>query len=403
MHDRAITNFVDECRDELLSLCADLVSAKSVNPPGDVRAPAEVLRAFLESNGVAVKVAAATPDKPNLIASVDGAGAGRHLVFNGHLDTIPPGDEAAWTVPVFEMTRRGDRLSGLGIGNMKAGTAALALATVVLHNNRTLWRGRLSMTAVADETVFGPDGAAWLLDKRPDLLGDALICGEGPGFMGLAIAEKGLLWLEVEARAAPGQGMASRRGSGAIARLATIVAAIDALNDEHSTSPPDAAILADHAGEHGLKISANCGTIAGGHFVSQLATRAVVQIDIRIPPGLTVADIAARIDAIVAVVPDTSWRRIKGWDSNWTPSEAEICRCVAHAAEVTCGASAALVVRLPASDASRWRARGVPAVCYGPQPTLAAGVDDYVLEDDVINCCKIYASAALRYLNGGEQ
>lgn len=399
MHDKAAFEFVDDSRDTLLSLCADLVAAKSVNPPGDVTAPAEVLRRFLESHDVPVEIAAATPDKPNLVASFDGTGAGPHLIFNGHLDTLSPGDGAAWTVPLFEMTRRGERLTGLGIGNMKAGTAGLALATVFLHRNKTLWCGRLTMTAVADETVFGPDGAAWLLGARPELLGDALICGEGPGLRGMAIAEKGLLWIEVEARAAPGQGMINRRGSSAVARLASVVTAIDALNEEHAAPPADAAILADRAGEHGLKISTNCGTIAGGHFVSQLATRAAAQIDIRIPPGLTQADIGARIDAIVASAPDTSWRRLKGWDPNWTPPDAEICRCVESAAEAVCGASPALVVRLPASDASRWRSRGIPAVCYGPQATLAAGVDDYVLESDVIDCCKVYASAALLYLS----
>jgi succinyl-diaminopimelate desuccinylase len=56
------------------------------------------------------------------------------------------------------------------------------------------------------------------------------------------------------------------------------------------------------------------------------------------------------------------------------------------------------VVRLPASDASRWRALGVPAICYGPQLELASGIDDYVHEQDLIGCAKIYALSALSYL-----
>jgi succinyl-diaminopimelate desuccinylase len=43
----------------------------------------------------------------------------------------------------------------------------------------------------------------------------------------------------------------------------------------------------------------------------------------------------------------------------------------------------------------------VPAVCYGPQPTLSAGIDDYAEEQDVVDCAKTYASAALRYLRSG--
>ena len=73
---------------------------------------------------------------------------------------------------------------------------------------------------------------------------------------------------------------------------------------------------------------------------------------------------------------------------------------VAAAAAQVRGVPAKPVVRLPASDASRWRALGVPGVCYGPQPTLAAGIDDYAEEQDVIDCAKVYALAALQFLSG---
>ena len=53
------------------------------------------------------------------------------------------------------------------------------------------------------------------------------------------------------------------------------------------------------------------------------------------------------------------------------------------------------MVRLPGSDARYWRAQEVPALCYGPQPTLSAGIDDYALERDVVDCAKIYARTAL--------
>jgi succinyl-diaminopimelate desuccinylase len=67
----------------------------------------------------------------------------------------------------------------------------------------------------------------------------------------------------------------------------------------------------------------------------------------------------------------------------------------AAAARAVRGERPAFVVRLPGSDARRWRDLGVPAVCYGPQPTLSAGVDDYANEQDVVDCAKIYARAAL--------
>jgi succinyl-diaminopimelate desuccinylase len=396
-----VEHFVAENWEALVALCADLVAARSVNPPGDVRAPAAVLERFFAARGLPVLRLAAREEKPNLVVSLEGRAAGRHLVLNGHLDTIPPGDESRWSVPVYEMARRDGRLTGLGIGNMKAGLAALALAAVFLHENRHAWAGRLSFTAVADETVFGPDGAGWLLDRRPDLAGDALVCAEGPGFMNLGVAEKGLLWIRLEAGAAPGQGMLSRRGSGAVARLAQGIAAIDALNDLTAEPPAEISVLKDAAGEHGLRVSANCGTVSGGGLISQVATHAAADIDIRIPPGLTTADLESRIDCMVRDIADVSWRRIRNWEPNWTSPEADVCRAVSDAAAAVRGRPPAPVVRLPASDAARWRARGVPSICFGPQPTLAAGIDDYVKEADVIDCAKIYALAALDHLTAG--
>ena len=51
-----------------------------------------------------------------------------------------------------------------------------------------------------------------------------------------------------------------------------------------------------------------------------------------------------------------------------------------------------------AANLGVWGDLGVPAVCYGPQPTLSAGVDDYANEQDVIDCAKIYARTALGML-----
>ena len=390
--------FIDAERETLVALCGALVEARSVNPPGDVRAAASVVRDFLAGRGIEAEVLAAREEKPNLVMHVSGAGPGRHLSLNGHLDTIPPGDETAWSVPVFRMERREGRLTGLGIGNMKAGLAALALATVWLHQMRDAWSGTVSFSAVADETVFGPDGAGWLLEARPDLLGDALISAEGPGDMALAVAEKGLLWLEIVAAASPGQGMTSTRESGAPVRLAQALIALDALNDWQASAPADVVLLAAAAGEHGLRVSVNCGRIEGGAFVSQVATRVAAEVDIRVPPGLTIADIEARVGSIVGGIPGLSWRRIKGWDPSWTASQADIVATMQDAIAAVRAAPAAAVVRLPASDAARWRARGAPAVCFGPQPTLAAGIDDFVYEQDVVDCAKIYARAAVDYL-----
>jgi succinyl-diaminopimelate desuccinylase len=397
--ERRIGTFVDERRGELVSLCADLVSARSANPPGRTIEAAAVVQAYLAGYRIECETLAHVDEKSNIV-SIAGSGAGgRHLGLNGHLDTIAPGDEADWSVPPYELTRRDGRLYGLGMGNMKGGVAALSLAFAFLSEHRDLWSGKLSFSAVADETVFGSDGAGWLLSRRPDLLGDALICAEGPGDMQLAVAEKGLLWVEVEARGDPGQGMLAERDGSAIARLARAITALDSMNDEQVRAPADIASVAEHAGAHGLRLSVNAGTVRGGTFFSHSATRAHAEIDFRIPPGLTIADLDHRLDQIVQEIPGLSYRHVKGWNPNWTDPRDAVVLAVEAAARAVRGSTPGHVVRLPASDGSRWRALGVPAVCFGPQPLLASGVDDFVIEQDMADCAKVYALSALAFLN----
>ncbi len=392
---------VAERAEALFALLADLVAAPSVNPPGDVTAPAAVLGAFLAAHGLRAEVVGPSPDKPNLVVHVDGTAPGRgrigHLVLNGHLDTIPPGDEALWTVPLFEARRRDGRVTGLGVGNMKAGTAALAFAAALLAERRETFAGRLTLTAVGDEITFGPDGAAFLLETRPDVLGEALLCAEGPGEMGLAVAEKGLLWLEIEARVRPAQGMLAAPRSGAVARLCDILLALDDWN-ARTVAPPAGLAVGPHAGEHGLRLSVNAGSVEAPGIPSQVAPRATARVDLRVPPGLAVDAVEAQVAALAACHPDVTVRRIKGWDGSFTPPDAPLAVAVADAFAAVRGAPPRPVVRLPASDAARWRARGVPAVCLGPQPTLVAGIDDYALERDVLDCARIYARTALTLL-----
>jgi succinyl-diaminopimelate desuccinylase len=281
---------------------------------------------------------------------------------------------------------------------MKSALAAMCVASAVLHRHRNAWSGRLSMTAVSDEVMFGNRGTVFLLRERPDLAGDFLISGEGPGFMGFAVAEKGLLWLDIEAGAPGGHASRALRGETAVMRLAGLLARLDAMNDIYATLPRELEGVSGGEGNLGLRLSLNAGTIAAGTVRSQVARRARAEIDIRLPPGITAQECEAMIrkeagagNAGCSIAINV----VKSWDANWTALGNPLVLALAEAARLVRGEKPSFVVRLPGSDARRWRDLGVPAVCYGPQPTLSAGVDDYVNEQDVIDCAKIYARTAL--------
>jgi succinyl-diaminopimelate desuccinylase len=390
-----IDSEIDAASEDLFGLCAALVAADSVSPPGITAAVAQVLRDWLDGAGVPAELVAADGQAPNVVAAVAGSAPGRHVVFNGHMDTMEPGDVSRWSVPVFALTRRDGHAYGLGMGNMKGALAAMCIAIAAIGRRKDEIAGRLTLTAVSDEVMFGSRGAAFLLQQRADLAGDFLISGEGPGFMELAVAEKGLLWLDVEARGEGGHSSGALMGETATARLCAFLAAIDSLNTIFASVPPELDGVSGGEGNLGMRLSVNAGTLAAGTVRSQIATGAAAQIDIRLPPGIGADEVEGRIRKLIPQGSDMVITRVKAWDANWTGIDNPLCRAVSNAAQAVRGVAPRPVVRLPGSDARRWRDLGVPAICYGPQPTLSAGIDDYALEQDVIDCAKVYARAAL--------
>ncbi|MEO5832303.1 MAG: M20/M25/M40 family metallo-hydrolase [Nakamurella sp.] len=392
-------------REELVMLCGRLVAARSVNPDGDTREVADIVSEFLRSRGIESRLERQVEHMPSVIAELDSGRPGPHLVLNVHMDTMPPGDESAWSVPVWELTRTQGRLYGIGMGNMKGAVAAMLHAVDLLHGHRESWCGTVTFTAVSDEVVFGDNGAAFLLREHPHLVGDALICGEGPGYRRLAIGEKGVLWLEIGVTGDAGHSSSVRAGRSASARLAAAVTAVDGLTGYRGDAlPMDLHSLLTMGAE--LDLTANVGTMTAGTFIGQVATAGRAEVDLRLPPGIDV-DTAERMvrAAVTAAVPDAdaapTVRRIKGWDANVTAPGNRLVRSWHQATVAADIAEPAHAIRLPASDASRWRHLGVPAVCYGPQPTLSAGVDDYADEDEVVNCVALYTLAAVAFTTGG--
>jgi len=91
-----------------------------------------------------------------------------HLMFAGHTDVVPPGDENAWTHPPFSGDLEGPILFGRGAVDMKGGIAC-ALAAVLDHiaqyggQARTDGAGSISFLITGDEESIAVNGTPKLL------------------------------------------------------------------------------------------------------------------------------------------------------------------------------------------------------------------------------------------------
>jgi len=396
---------------ELESLCAALVGIPSENPPGDTMALAARVEAFLAAiPGMEVKRAIGRAPAVNLIARLSGGRPGRRLLFNGHLDTFPAGDAAAWTGSPFSARIEDGRLYGRGSCDMKAGIAAAMMAAKLLAADRASLAGELVLTFVSDEETGGTWGTQYVLANVPEARGDAMISADAGSPRVVRFGEKGQLWLELEARGRANHGAHVHLGDNAIVHL---MAALAALKDMESMSCPiPADVMASMReaqpvsepisgkGEFDTlsRLTVNIGTVAGGIAVNIIPDLATARLDFRFPPGLALADVLAEIERRMRGHPQVAWKVLSSHEPNVTGPGHEIVQAVLRHARSGTSQPVVANMRPGFSDSRFYRAAGIAAVVYGPQPNNMGGPDEYVLLDELRAVFRVHVLAAADYL-----
>ncbi|MEN3147443.1 succinyl-diaminopimelate desuccinylase [Neorhizobium sp. IRAMC:178] len=132
------------------------------------------------------------PDIENLYARLGTEGP--HLMFAGHTDVVPPGDETSWSRPPFAGEIVGDELFGRGAVDMKGGIACFVAAVARHIEQHGAPKGSISFLITGDEEGPAVNGTEKLLKwaagrgetwdaclvgepTNPDILGDMIKIG----------------------------------------------------------------------------------------------------------------------------------------------------------------------------------------------------------------------------------
>jgi succinyl-diaminopimelate desuccinylase len=148
-----------------VTIARDLIRCRSVTPE-DGGALA-YLQQILAQAGFAVHRATfaepGTAPVDNLYARVGDTRP--NLVFAGHTDVVPPGDEAAWRHSPFGAEVAGDMLYGRGAVDMKGGIACFVAAALdhLADNGGKPKKGSLSLLITGDEESLAVNGTVKLL------------------------------------------------------------------------------------------------------------------------------------------------------------------------------------------------------------------------------------------------
>ena len=148
-----------------VAIARDLIRCRSVTPEDGGALP--YLQQILAQAGFTVHRATfaepGTAPIDNLYARI---GAARpNLVFAGHTDVVPPGDEAAWRHPPFGGDIASDKLYGRGAVDMKGGIACFVAAALqhLAANGGKPKKGSLSLLITGDEESVAVNGTVKLL------------------------------------------------------------------------------------------------------------------------------------------------------------------------------------------------------------------------------------------------
>lgn len=173
---------------------ATLIRCPSVTPAEGGALSA--LEAMLAPLGFAVDrvmaTEAGTPDIENLYARLGDDGP--HLMFAGHTDVVPVGDESAWTHGPFSADVAGGEMYGRGAVDMKGGIACFVAAVARHIEKHGPPKGSVSFLITGDEEGPAINGTTKLLDwaaargerwdaclvgepTNPDRLGDMIKIG----------------------------------------------------------------------------------------------------------------------------------------------------------------------------------------------------------------------------------
>jgi acetylornithine deacetylase/succinyl-diaminopimelate desuccinylase-like protein len=171
-----------DLREEVIGLAQALIRLDTSNPPGNETPAAELLAEYLAGAGVESELVGPDPERLNLVARIEGSGAGPSLMLIAHTDVVPA-PTAGWTVPPFEARLRDGKLVGRGAADMKNELAARAVALAALARSGEAPDGDVVLVAQSDEERNAADvGMSWLVRERADLRCDFAL-DEGGGML----------------------------------------------------------------------------------------------------------------------------------------------------------------------------------------------------------------------------
>ena len=421
-----VLDAIDAQRDDLIAIVQRLVQIPSENPKltgiadGGEAKVQDYVATLLDEIGATQDRWDAEPGRPNLVGTMTGAGGGRSLAINGHIDVVPAGNHADWAHDPYSGDVENGRIWGRGANDMKGGVGAMLFAALVLKRLGIRLKGDLFLESVIDEETGGPGTLATIeRGYRPDF---ALVV-EPTADGTIMPVEGGLEWLRVTVTGVSGHS-AWRYKSVHAGGQGTAVSALDKGMKIVNAIAELERMWANRK-VHPLMpfgiTTINVGAMAAGSgggangmpnimtSVSSLPDYCAIDLSLKYLPSENGDDVKAAFEEYIHHVCQTDW-----WLKEHPPtiewglhgvSFPPANTPVDHPAVETLAESIRLTGREPrtagfiaVSDIAWFGGEGIPAALCGPgEGDGSHGLDEWVGVEAIVTCAKTTALFAMAW------
>ena len=390
VQERLIT-LVDQESERVTGFLRDLVRIRSIwGDAARLREAATLIHGSLRDVGIAAQlVESGTEGMPMVLGRLVGSGGGPSLLLNGHMDVYPPSN--SWTKDPFGAQVQNGRLFGQGVADMKAGTAAMTMAAVLLAKSGIGLAGDLLLLAIPNH-FEGGEGSRKAL-REGLVVDNAVVCE--PTDLQVVTGQRGILYVTITVRGRSAH-TTSDIGVNAIVRAARVVDALQTIVPRNAAREPV-----------GQPLILNVAMISGGLAHNLIPEACVLTVDIRYPPGQTAEDVLQDVKEAIAtavsddfetdVIPeDTCIRNPR--NSVHIPDDHPLALATLRAHSSASGQQGTLGFHKAWPDAPIFNEAGIPAISYGPGSMDAYWDDEFVEVSDYLTAVKTYCVLAASLL-----
>jgi len=382
---------VQHLRDRVRRLLFDLIAIPSYG--AQEAAAVRYLGRRLTAHGIPCRITERDGHALNVVAEIgDGP---RSIILNSHLDTVPPGDPAAWhTDPLIPVEKDG-AIYGRGAVDAKGCLASMVVAFEALAERRAGLRGKVILMAVGGEER---GGLGTKTEVANGLRADAAIIGESTRLVPL-VAHKGVLRLEVEVTGRAAHASDPEAGINAITAMGRILLALDEL----------AGAIRRRSESYTGKASLVVSTISGGVAPNVIPPSCVISIDRRVLPTETEGDAHREIVAAVhRAAGETSGaraavRKVRFVPPAFTDPKQPIVAAAEQAASAVLGRSIRATGFSATCDMTYLvNTAGIPTIILGPGAIdVAHQANEHISLEQMVLAVRVYLQTIDAWLKDG--